>query len=93
VTNEGDASDTTPSQRSFFARVGGEVYDIALQPTLRQPDFRGDLEGIELYQADEIPAESERTGYLVFEVPTTARNDFQVGWSSRYSPDQVVYWV
>lgn len=92
IGNDGNATGVAPSPNNFFARVDGTAYELGIDPGLRRPDFRGDLEGIELYDAGEVPAGSERSGYLVFEVPKSARESFETGWSSRYSPDQVVYW-
>lgn len=90
--NDGDGSGTVPIPGSFFARVEGELYDLGIRPSLKQPDFRGELNGEELYTSGEIPPGTSKSGLLVFEVPVAALDDFQSGWSSRYGDDEVVYW-
>lgn len=92
VENDGNGSGTVPSPSDFFARVDSELYDLGVQPLTRRPDFVGDLEDIELYTSGEIPPGTTKSGYVVFDVPSNAEDDYQTGWSSRYSPDQVIYW-
>lgn len=92
VENDGSGSGTVPLPKNFFSVAESELYELAINPLMSRPDFRGDLEGISLYDTGEIPPGTAKTGYLVFEVPRTAREEYALGWSSRYSPDQVVYW-
>lgn len=93
VANEGSAEGSVPLPDSFFVRVDGTGYEIAVNPLMRKPEFRGELEGLQLFDTGGIPAGSAREGYVIFEVPSAARDGIEVGWSSRYSRDQVIYWV
>lgn len=86
----GDGSPPTP--RNFFARVGSELREIALDPLAWDPDFGGDLAGEELHDRGDIPSGTAKSGYLVFEIDSGGESIFEVGWHSSSSPDQVVYW-
>lgn len=92
VENDGSGNGTVPDPLSFYARVDSELYELAIAPMVRNPDFRGDLDGEKLYSSGKIPSGTTKSGYLVFEVPIDAEASFDAGWSSRYRPEQVVYW-
>jgi hypothetical protein len=92
VGNEGTGEGSVPIPDDFFARVNGTAYELAINPLSNRPEFRGELEDIQLFTSGEIPIDAAREGYLVFEVPSAAREAFQVGWQSRHTRKQVVYW-
>lgn len=92
VENDGSGSGTVPTPGSFYARVDSELYELGINPIIRNPDLRGDLDDEKLYSSGKIPSGTTKSGYLVFEVPADAEASFDAGWSSRYQPDQVVYW-
>lgn len=92
IENEGNGSSQVPIPDQYFSRVGSELYELSIDPAFRRPDLRGEFEDITLYDSGEIPPETTKSGYLIFEVPSEAESDFFVGWSSRYREDEVIYW-
>jgi len=94
VTSRNESSESNRVaglQNLFLEDSNGEGYELEVDPAFEEPDFRGDLEGVDLYEGEKLPPDGVVSGWVFFAAP--ASKNVRIGWQGGPYPDeQIVYW-
>ncbi|AHG01743.1 hypothetical protein HALLA_00195 (plasmid) [Halostagnicola larsenii XH-48] len=90
--NTGNTIQHLPDADEFFVKgEDGELYDLAIDPIMEKPDFRGEFENQEIYSSERVPPNSTVSGILIFEIPSN--QEIQAGLESSYDDSEyIIYW-